>query len=133
MPARIYLILSGLILGPYGLYCIFNPMALQEFATLGLSTPTAITEVRAMYGGLEFSLGLYLLFCGLRTERVAQGLLFMVFCFAGLAGARAYGLAIDGGDTGYNFAALIYEASSGLIALILLQLHNRRRETASVS
>ena len=124
--ARGFLILTGLLIAGYGLYCLFNPMILHQYTGMGLSDPTAVTEIRAMYGGLQCAMGLYLLHCGLQPSRLGQGLLVSVFVFAGLAGARAYGLAVDGGDNGYNFAATLYEAASGLVALGLLQWHGRR-------
>jgi hypothetical protein len=119
--ARGFLILTGITFTCYGIYCLFNPMILNEYTGMGLTDTTALIEVRAMYGGLQFSMGLYLLLSGLQQARAAQGLLVAVFLFAGLAGARAYGLTVDDGDNGYNFAAAIYESLSGLIALALLQ------------
>lgn len=119
--ARVFLILNGLILAGYGIYCTFNPMALAEFAGFGLDNNTAIIEVRAMYGGLEFAIGLLFILCGVRKDMIATGLLVTFFVFAGLAGARAYGLVVDGGDNGYNFAAIIYESICGLLAVALLQ------------
>ncbi len=126
--ARGFLILTGIIFTGYGLYCIFNPMILNEYTGMGLADATALIEVRAMYGGLQCSLGLYLLFSGLQQTRAAQGLLVAVFMFAGLAGARAYGLTVDSGDNGYNFAAVIYESLSGVIALVLLQTSKNASE-----
>ena len=119
--ARAFLILNGLVLAGYGIYCTFNPMALAELAGFGLDNNTAIIEVRAMYGGLEFTIGLLFILCGIRKDMMATGLLVTFFVFAGLAGARAYGLVVDGGDNGYNFAAVIYETICGLLAVILLQ------------
>ena len=130
--ARGFLLLTGLIFIGYGLYCLFNPMILNQYTGMGLSAPTALIEVRAMYGGLQCSMGLYLFYCGLQLPRVSQGLLVSVFFFAGLAGARAYGLTVDGGDNGYNFAAVIYEAISGLIALALLQLSGQPTQDDAV-
>lgn len=124
--ARGFLLLSGIIFAGYGLYCLFNPMILNQYTGMGLSESTALIEIRAMYGGLQFSMGLYLFYCGLQLPRVSQGLLVSVFMFAGLAGARAYGLTVDGGDNGYNLGAVIYESVSGLIALALLQFSGRQ-------
>ena len=124
--ARIFLILNGLVLAAYGIYCTFNPIALSEFTGMGLESNTALIEVRAMYGGLEFTIGLYFLLCGLRKEMTLNGLLVSLFVFAGLAGARAYGMVVDGGDNGYNFGAVIYEASCGLLSLLLLQWQKKQ-------
>ncbi len=119
--ARCFLLITGIVFAGFGLYCFFDPMLLSRATGMGLSTPTAIIEAKAMYGGLQFSMGLYLVYSSFQIHRVSQALLVLVFLFAGLAGARAYGLAVDAGDNGYNFIAVIYEICSGLIALALLQ------------
>ena len=124
--ARIYLVITGVIFTGFGLYCLLDPLFLSEATGLILSTPTSTIEVIAMYGGLQTTMGLYLLYCSLQQNRVAQALLVSVFIFAGVAGARAYGLATHSGDTGYNFMAAIYEIISGLIALWLLQTRTTR-------
>lgn len=121
-----FLAITGLIFTAYGLYCLFNPMIINQYTGMGLSDSTALIEVRAMYGGLQFTMGLYLLMCALDSAKVIQGLSVAIFMFAGLAGARAYGLSIDSGDNGYNFAATIYEVVSGIIAVTALQMANRQ-------
>jgi hypothetical protein len=57
-------------------------------------------------------------------------LLVSFFVFAGLAGARAYGMTVDGGDNGYNFSAVIYEACCGLLSVVFLQLMNKHTSDA---
>lgn len=120
--SRVFLALTGLVLMSYGVYCLFYPLALQEFTAIELTSPTAVTEVRAMYGGLEIAIGLYFFVCAMRPSMVAQALVLMIFCFAGLAGARAFGISVDDDSSAYNLGAIIYEGCSGLIALLLLQL-----------
>jgi uncharacterized membrane protein HdeD (DUF308 family) len=129
--ARGFLILTGVIILGFGIYCLFDPFILSDATGMGLSNPTALIEVTAMYGGLQISVGLYLLYASLQAERVLPALLVSVFLFAGLAGARSYGLAINAGDNGYNFVAVIYEIVSGLLALWLLQINGRRVDLPS--
>ncbi|ARN76028.1 DUF4345 domain-containing protein [Oceanicoccus sagamiensis] len=119
--ARGFLIFNGLIFGSYGIQCLLDPAVVSELTGMQLSTNTAIIEVRAMYGGLQLTMGLYLLYCAMQIVRVSQGLLVAIFIFAGMAGARSFGLAIDGGDSGYNIAATAYESICGVIAVFLLQ------------
>lgn len=127
--ARVFLALNGLVLAAYGIYCTFNPMILAEYTNMGLESGTAVTEVRAMYGGLQFTVGLYFLLCGLRKTMTANGLLVSLFVFAGLAGARAYGLTVDGEDNGYNFSAVIYETVCGLLSVVLLRLISKQTDS----
>lgn len=130
MLPRAFLIITGLIFTLYGAYCLLNPMIINEYTGMGLADNTALIEVRAMYGGLQLTAGLYLLFCSMQANRFREALLVSVFVFAGLAGARAFGLAIDGGDNGYNFGAVIYESISGLLALVCLKLANKQSSSA---
>lgn len=122
--ARVYLMITGVIVTGFGLYCLLDPLLMSEATGMGLSTPTSVIEVIAMYGGLQIAMGLYFIYCSLHINRIPQALLVSVFIFAGVAGARSYGLAIHSGDNGYNFMAVIYEIVSGLIALWLLQTSN---------
>ena len=123
--ARGFLILNGLMFGGYGIYCLLDPTLVTELTGMVLSSNTAIIEARAMYGGLQLTMGLYLLYCAMQTLRVSQGLLVTIFIFAGLAGARSFGLAIDGGESNYNVAAAIYESICGVIAVFLLQKNHQ--------
>ena len=56
---RAFLIFSVLLWLPYGLYLMFQPGYLSEIAGLQGATPTGITELRAMYGGLQAALGAF--------------------------------------------------------------------------
>ena len=54
---RGFLIFSAIIWLPYGLYCFFQPGSLAEAAGVVATIPTATTELRAMYGGLQMAIG----------------------------------------------------------------------------
>ena len=54
---RTFLGLSVLVWLGYGLYCFFVPAVVAEGAGFVARTPTATTELRAMYGGLQMALG----------------------------------------------------------------------------
>ena len=123
--AKGFLLCIGLLFLSYGIYCLINPNLLHDLTGMILSDNTALIEVRAMYGGLQITTGIYLIYCALNSQCVPQALILCVFMFAGLAGARAFGLTIDGGDNGYNFSAAIFEAISGIIALALLKQINK--------
>ena len=128
--ARAFLIFNGIVFGSYGVLCLFDPATVTEFTDMQLPTITATIEARAMYGGLQLTMGLFLLYCARQAMLVSQGLMVAIFIFAGLAGARAFGLAIDGGDSNYNIAATAYESVCGVIAVFLLKKHNQSVTTA---
>lgn len=113
-----FLRFTGVIFSLYGAYLCFNPQFLIELLVLGDSMPVKV-EVRAMYGGLQLSVGLLLLWGAQRAPvQKLMACAVMIACFAGLAGGRGIGILIDGSDT-YNLAALTYETASLLIAVYL--------------
>lgn len=123
---RLYLALNGLFLAGYGIYCLINPALLGELTGLVIATPAALTEIRAMYGGLELGLGAFFLLSAVLPETTRQGLFCMLLCFGGLALSRAAGLLMDGATAdGYNTGAVAYEGISAVLALIALRVLQR--------
>ena len=115
--AKAFITISGLIFVLYGIYLIFNPHQLVEIANFSISGDTALTEIRAMYGGLQLAVGLFMLICCRQGSLVSPCLLFMSLAFFCLAATRTLGLLIDPADNGYNLSATIYESLSAVIAL----------------
>lgn len=113
---RILLIFSVLIWLPYGLYCTFVPGYLAEAAgVLGINQ-TGITEIRAMYGGLQAGIGAICLFALLRPEFERFALIVLCFLTGGLFLARLVGFLIDDSGSTYTYATLVFESSYALIA-----------------
>lgn len=116
--ARWYLIINGLMLALYGLYCTYNPQFVADITAMTASTK-AITEIRAMYGGLEFTLGLFFIIMGTQPRNFDTALIALALCYGGLSSARALGIAINGGDD-YNTPAVIFEATASALAIVAL-------------
>jgi uncharacterized membrane protein len=95
MAPRLILALAGLAFIGFGVAFLVSPEPMARFVDLELVTPTALTEVRAMYGGLEIGLGVFLLTALGRRDHVAMGLRVALFAFAGLALGRLVGLVVD--------------------------------------
>lgn len=113
---RIFLVVSVLLWLPYGLYCTFAPGYLGEVAGVVGSTATGITEIRAMYGGLQAGLGAMCLFALMRPEFARSALIALCFLAGGLFLARAIGFTLDGSGSGYTYGALVFESSYAVIA-----------------
>ena len=130
--ARSFLIFTGLVFAVYGAFCIISPQFVAD--TTGMhASDVAITEIRAMYGGLELALGIFLLYCLRNEKEVETGILLMIFCFAGLATTRAIGLFETGGDS-YNNSAFAYEFISFMMSIFALvrlraQLDQHKKNT----
>ncbi len=118
---NLFLLILGVIFLPYGVYCFFAPGFLAEAAGVAGTTPTGLTEIRAMYGGLQSGFGLLLLAAARDPRLSLAGLAAIAFVLPGLASARLLGVVFEGGLSGYTIGALILEISSSAISLTLLR------------
>ena len=117
---KLFLGFTGLLFTLYGGYLYLDPQYLIDLLELG-DGAAARVELRAMYGGLQLAIGVFLLLAAYKGSEFLQfGLIVLITCFAGLASARAAGLLIDGVD-GYNLGACLYEALSLVVAIVLYQ------------
>lgn len=120
-PDRTFLVFLGLAFLPYGLWCLAAPGFLEQAAGVAATTPTATTEIRAMYGGLQAAFGLLML-AAVRDSRLdVAALACAAFLVPGLALSRLAGLAVDGGLSAYTGAALVFEFGSGALAVVRLR------------
>jgi hypothetical protein len=92
------LVLVGLGLGyaVFGFAFLFSPSELAAFLSLTFSAPSARTDFRAMYGGLEIGLGGFMLACAVRREFVRVGLFAAACATVGMGTARTVGMMLDG-------------------------------------
>lgn len=120
MATRIFLSLSALLWLPYGIYCLLNPGYLAEAAGVAFQSPTGSTELRAMYGGLQASLGVLAALGALRAGWARPALVAIAFATGGLGIARLFGTLLDGGVSSYTAMGLGFEFASAAIALTLL-------------
>jgi hypothetical protein len=106
----IYLMLSWLGIGAWLLY---DPGALEAYAGVVALTPTGVTELRAMYGGMELAIGCATLLALLRPHWRCHVIL------GGIAAGRLVGVALDGNISVYTSAVLTFELSAVAICLLL--------------
>ncbi len=108
---QIFLLLEALVWLPYGLYLIFDPEFLVGATEGGLlvANPTGLTEIWAMYGGLQAAIGASCLLAVLRPAGAAASMRMLVFLSLGLFLGRLCGLLVDGGLSGYTAGALVFE------------------------
>src|SRR5262245_35155003 len=96
--ALIVLWLAALVFGVFGVLFLFNPVGWAGSVDLGVTTATARTEIRAMYGGFELGIAAFLIWCAMDPARVRTGLMASGLMFAGVALGRAFSLATDPGS-----------------------------------
>jgi hypothetical protein len=118
LPQRVYLAVVGLAFVGFGLVFTFSPERLGSIIDLPIATPAARTDIRAMYGGLELGLGVFLLVCLSRLDFVRVGLLAAACAFTGLAGGRLVGLVADGFLQPLNLVVFAVEAAGALLAFV---------------
>ena len=117
---RIFLLFQTLLWLPYGVFCFFNPEFLDGAAEIRAHGATGLTELRAMYGGLQAGIGL---FCGLsllRENLQPSALRMLVFLTGGLGFARLLAAFISQNFSGYTIGALLFEFASFAVGCWLL-------------
>src|SRR5262245_37577291 len=116
MIARIFLVLSGSIWFPYGVYCFFAPGYLADAAGVASTTATGNIELRAMYGGLQAGIGA-LAFAGALRPAWMRAVLFAgCFLFGGLAVTRSLAALGAGEVSPYTAFGLVFEWTSTVFA-----------------
>lgn len=117
--SRPLLIVLGVAFLPYGLYCFGAPQFLEGAAGLAATTPTAVTEVRAMYGGLQAAFGLLMLAAARDARLTFAGLAAAAFVMPGLAVARTLGALAGADSSAYTVGALVFEIGASAAAVRL--------------
>jgi len=118
---RAYLVLSILIWLPYGLYCAFVPGYLDGAAGVVGATPTGTTEIRAMYGGLQASIGTLCAFALRRPDHARSAVLAIAFLMSGLFSVRLAGFLVDGSASQYTNGVLVFECLYAVVSILLFR------------
>jgi hypothetical protein len=113
---RLLLVIIGMSFVGFGAAFMTWPGDMASIVSLVLIHPSARTDVRATYGGLEFGLGVFLLACALRRDFVRVGLFAAACVLVAMATARSVGLLLDGFWQPLQLLIAILEAIGGLAA-----------------
>lgn len=92
------------------------PEGMGAFVGLEMPTPTATADVRAIYGGLEIGLGVFLIACARRPEWLRPGLLAAGYAFGFIAAARLGGIMRDGATDALTLGAFALEAGAAALS-----------------
>ncbi|MGE0039690.1 MAG: DUF4345 family protein [Vicinamibacterales bacterium] len=99
-----------------GLFTVW-PAAMAALVDLAPTTPTAHTELMAMYGGLELGIAAFLGWCALDAARLRAGLAAAGLLLGGLAALRVAGLAVNAGTAPVMWWFVAIEAAGAGLAL----------------
>ncbi len=112
---------SGLIFIAYGVACFINPELPAALSGLTIDSGDGFAELGAMYGGLQFGVGVFCLMCAVIPVYTRAGLLLLLLGIGCLALARLVSAwDADWMVGGYTWGALVFELLvAGLAALAL--------------
>jgi hypothetical protein len=116
--ARIYLTFIAVISLVFGVVYLVAPLSMTTPMGFGDLKPSALTDVRANYGGFQIGTGLFMLFC-LKRDRLKLGMLLALLLAAVITASRALGLAIDGDMIPPSQGALTFEVVLTVISLVI--------------
>ena len=120
-PTKAFLVVLCAVFFPYGIYCFVAPDFLAGAAGVAGTTSTGVTEIRAMYGGLQAAFGLLLLAAARDSRLTLAGVAAAAFVLPGLALARLLGVLVGGGLSSYTIGTLVFEIGSSAVAVPLLR------------
>ena len=127
--AQTVLILGALPFAGVGIAFLAWPATWAAKIDLGVAGPTALADVRAVYGGMQLGCAYLLWRCAGRPERVRSGLVMMGVLYGSLAAARFVSYALAGLPS--SLGLLLHGAELLAVALAgLAAWHLRRRGAA---
>ena len=95
-PWRLLLVFIALTYTVFGFVFLFYPSEMAAIVGIAFPTTSPRTDFRAMYGGLEIGVGVFLLICAMRREFVRVGLFASACALVAMATSRSVGLMLDG-------------------------------------
>ena len=108
-----------------GLWLMLQPEAVEDLYPLRLQGPMAVSETRAVFGGLMGGVGAAILWLVWRERRAVAGGAVLLFVFGGLLLARIAGFAGEGLPRGPVLNETIFEVVTfALVLLTTLRIRN---------
>ena len=95
--ARILLLLGSGVFALYGLLFSIAPVELARLVTGDApSSPSALIDMRATYGGMSIAVGMILMLLALKEETIRIGVVSLLLVMVCMAATRIVGIAVDG-------------------------------------
>lgn len=117
--AKIYLILLGIMSVVFGVIYLIAPSSMTDPMGFGILAPSALTDVRATYGGFQIGMGIFMLWCCIGSGRLYTAMFFALVSVAAIAISRAIGLAIDGDPIDVLKYTLAFEVVLTVVSLVI--------------
>ena len=94
----VYIIINALMYLVFGVWCAADPQFTSGAVGIGFNGLKGLAEYTAVYGGLEFGIGVFYLMAVFRAELRPSVLLFSLCLYGGLALFRTFSLIQNGSD-----------------------------------
>ncbi len=85
---KVYLWICVFINAGIGVGCWLDPLGVLGPTGISVLDPNGLVELRAMYGGLEVGLALFLAWCAMDDRRFRTGVMAMTLMLVGLSLSR---------------------------------------------
>lgn len=118
-----FLIFVGLAFINVAVQAIISPQAVFDNVQVTLGNVSALNSVRANYGFVNLTLGLFMVYGAFKMRKEAL-LLTSLFCWGFVIG-RIYSIAIEGMPNAFVTQWLATELILGIAAVVLLVLKSR--------
>ncbi len=129
IPRAVLLTIAAVFVA-FGVAFLLAPDKLGSYVDLSASVNTGRTELRAVYGGLELGLGVFFALSALRKNWHVPALVAALLAFIGLAGARIYGISVEGGASIITVLTLLSEIA-GAVASAWALVRTRKPDLPS--
>ena len=117
--AKIYLACLFVIWVGYGTAVFVSPAILAGYTGMEFNSPTALTEVRAMYGGAQIAIGLSALSGLLCSSWIMRAIWLQFVLTSGLGLSRLLGVFLDGSPDTYTWGAVSFELCTAVIGILI--------------
>src|SRR4051794_5788336 len=107
--AKAVLFLDVAVFLGIGLAFLMAPTRMAGLVGIALPCPTAITDLRATYGGLEIGIAGFLAYCARSPNMARIGITFALLSLTGLAATRVLGMLLNRGASRILWALLTAE------------------------
>ena len=114
----------GLAFCKVGVEALINPQAVLDAVGIELTNPSALSSMRAVYGGLHLVFGLFCFYGILKDQKTPLTIIFLYTM--GFTIGRVSGIMVDGMPNEFVSTWLITEIVSGLVAGILIYMTNQK-------
>ena len=109
----ILLRITSVLFIAFGVAFVAFPQDVAELVTDGFPiVPSAVTDMRATYGGVPLGLGLFVGLCARRTDWLRPGLIVSLLVIACIGMGRLVGIIVDGSPNAFMIVFLSTEVVS---------------------